>query len=197
MGADGGWHMGEKHKSLHHDRLFYAFLNLEPVAPEVFMVPCAVVQDAVRVSQRPGLSRQARVGACARTPRSGGSARPTGSLCLGSPPRGSRCTANVGTTSKSTRIDREPLVAAALACRSRPQRPRGCLARGRSLSPFDTGTGARRVGARTGDSRLGEGRPPGPTGPRSRRLRDGRGDRARRTGRGHPHRTAATGRLVP
>jgi hypothetical protein len=71
------------------------------------------------------------------------------------------------------------------------------LARGRSLSPFDTGTGARRVGARTGDTRLGEGRPPGPTGPRSRRLRDGRGDRARRTGRGPPHRTAATGRLVP
>jgi hypothetical protein len=71
------------------------------------------------------------------------------------------------------------------------------LARGRSLSPFDTGTGARRVGARTGDSRLGEGRPPGPTGPRSRRLRDGRGDRARRTGRGPPHRTGATGRLVP
>lgn len=71
------------------------------------------------------------------------------------------------------------------------------LPRGRSLSPFDTGKGARRVGARTGDSRLGEGRPPGPTGPRSRRLRDGRGDRARRTGRGPPHRTAATGRLVP
>jgi hypothetical protein len=50
MGADGGWHMGEKHEMLHHDRLFYAFLDLEPASPQVFIIPCAVVQDAVRLS---------------------------------------------------------------------------------------------------------------------------------------------------
>lgn len=50
MGADGGWHMSEKHERLSHERLFYAFLNLEPIEPQVFIVPCAVVQDLVRRS---------------------------------------------------------------------------------------------------------------------------------------------------
>jgi hypothetical protein len=49
-GADGGWHMSEKHERLSHDRLFYAFLNLEPGQPEVFVIPCAVVQQVVRTS---------------------------------------------------------------------------------------------------------------------------------------------------
>lgn len=50
MGADGGWHMSEKHERLSHNRLFYAFLNLEPAEPQVFTVPCAVVQELVRTS---------------------------------------------------------------------------------------------------------------------------------------------------
>ena len=49
MGADGGWHMGVKHETLSHQRLFYAFLDLQPAQPNVFIIPCAVVQDAVRI----------------------------------------------------------------------------------------------------------------------------------------------------
>lgn len=44
MGADRGWHMSEKHERLVHDRLFYAFLDLEPVQHQVFIIPCSVVR---------------------------------------------------------------------------------------------------------------------------------------------------------
>lgn len=32
-GADGGWHMSQKHEILVHPRLFYTFVDLEPDAP--------------------------------------------------------------------------------------------------------------------------------------------------------------------
>jgi len=64
----------------------------------------------------------------------------------------------------------------------------------RRLSPFDTGTGARPCGGRTGGTPPRAGRPPGPTELRSRLLRDDHGDRARRGERVPLRRTAATGR---
>lgn len=46
-GRDGGWHMRQKHESLVHDRLFYVFVDLEPAMPNCFVVPSAVVAQAV------------------------------------------------------------------------------------------------------------------------------------------------------
>jgi hypothetical protein len=61
-GADHGWAMSAKHETLAHDRLFYAFLDLEPDAPQVFIIPCEVVQEVVRVSHATWLAGTGRGG---------------------------------------------------------------------------------------------------------------------------------------
>lgn len=55
-GRHGGWPMGEKHEMLAHERLFYAFLDLEPREPETFIVPCRVVQEVLQVSHQTWLA---------------------------------------------------------------------------------------------------------------------------------------------
>jgi hypothetical protein len=46
-GADGGWHMRIKHEKLVDDGLIYAFVDLEPEPPVVYMVPSSVVASVV------------------------------------------------------------------------------------------------------------------------------------------------------
>jgi hypothetical protein len=55
-GRDGGWHMSTKHESIIHERLFYAFVDLEPNPPVVYVIPSAVVADVVRRSHTSWLS---------------------------------------------------------------------------------------------------------------------------------------------
>lgn len=55
-GSDGGWHMGQKHETLVHPRLFYIFLDLEPAAPVCYIVPAEVVAQAVATSHRAWLA---------------------------------------------------------------------------------------------------------------------------------------------
>ena len=61
-GAGGGWVMGAKHEALSHERLFYAFLDLEPAEPQTFIVPCRVVQEVVHISHATWLALPARRG---------------------------------------------------------------------------------------------------------------------------------------
>lgn len=49
-GKDKGWHMHEKHEHIKGARLFYAFVDMEPDVPAVYLVPSAVVADVVRRS---------------------------------------------------------------------------------------------------------------------------------------------------
>lgn len=49
-GSDGGWQMSEKHEGIVHDRLFYAFVDLEPAEPIVYVVPSAIVAEVVGTS---------------------------------------------------------------------------------------------------------------------------------------------------
>ena len=51
-GADGGWHMSEKHERLVHPRLFYAFVDLQPSVPTVHVIPSAIVAEVVTRSHR-------------------------------------------------------------------------------------------------------------------------------------------------
>ena len=46
-GADGGWHMGLKHEQMRDPTLVYAFVDLEPEPPAIYVVPSAVVADVV------------------------------------------------------------------------------------------------------------------------------------------------------
>ena len=45
-----------------HDRLFYAFLDLEPSVPETFIVPCHVVQEALLSSYNVWMATPGRHG---------------------------------------------------------------------------------------------------------------------------------------
>jgi hypothetical protein len=51
-GRDGGWHMGQKHEALIHQRLFYVFVDFEPIVPTCHVVPSATVAKAVRDSHQ-------------------------------------------------------------------------------------------------------------------------------------------------
>jgi hypothetical protein len=61
-GADGGWHMREKHESLVHPRLFYAFLNLEPAEPVVHIIPSAVVARVLGAAYQAWLAAPGKAG---------------------------------------------------------------------------------------------------------------------------------------
>lgn len=51
-GTDKGWHMNKKHERIENPRLFYAFVDLEPSVPAVFIVPSAIAAEAVRRSHK-------------------------------------------------------------------------------------------------------------------------------------------------
>jgi hypothetical protein len=55
-GADGGWHMGVKHERIVDDGLIYAFVDLEPEPPVVYLVPSRVVAGAVAISYKSWLT---------------------------------------------------------------------------------------------------------------------------------------------
>lgn len=61
-GADGGWHMSEKHETLVRPRLFYAFVDLEPEVPVTFIVPSATVADVLATSHRVWLAAPGKDG---------------------------------------------------------------------------------------------------------------------------------------
>lgn len=63
-GADGGWHMSEKHErpEFVHDRLFYAFVDFEPESPVVYVVPSVIVADVLAKSHRAWLAIPGRGG---------------------------------------------------------------------------------------------------------------------------------------
>lgn len=62
IGADKGWHMSKKHEEIAHPSLFYAFVDLEPASPAVFIVPSATVAKAVRKSHKAWLATPGRKG---------------------------------------------------------------------------------------------------------------------------------------
>jgi hypothetical protein len=45
-GADGGWHMSQKHESLLHPRLFYAFVDFEPDQRVVHVIPAPILRGS-------------------------------------------------------------------------------------------------------------------------------------------------------
>jgi hypothetical protein len=61
-GRDQGWHMRQKHETLVAPRLYYAFVDLEPDVPVTFIVPSAVVADAVTQSHHAWLQAPGRHG---------------------------------------------------------------------------------------------------------------------------------------
>lgn len=65
-GRDGGWHMSEKHERIVHDRLFYAFVDLEPTEPVVFVVPSRTVASVVQAAHSAWLASPGRGGQARR-----------------------------------------------------------------------------------------------------------------------------------
>jgi len=61
-GRDGGWHMSEKHERIVHDRLFYAFVDLEPVEPVVYVVPSVSVAQVVAAAHAAWLAAPGKGG---------------------------------------------------------------------------------------------------------------------------------------
>ncbi len=61
-GADGGWHMSEKHERFVQPRCFYALVDLEPSAPVTYLAPSRVVADVLAKSHRKWLSTPGKRG---------------------------------------------------------------------------------------------------------------------------------------
>jgi hypothetical protein len=61
-GADGGWHMSEKHEHIVEPRCFYAFVDLEPDSPATFVVPSTVVAEVLAIAHRAWLATPGRGG---------------------------------------------------------------------------------------------------------------------------------------
>jgi hypothetical protein len=55
-GTDKGWHMSVKHESIREDRLFYAFVDLEPDLPVTYIVPSYIVADVLSKSHQAWLA---------------------------------------------------------------------------------------------------------------------------------------------
>lgn len=62
FGADGGWHMSAKHEDLVADRMFYAFVDLQPDLPATYIIPSTVVADVVSRSHKAWLATPGRGG---------------------------------------------------------------------------------------------------------------------------------------
>lgn len=56
LGADRGWHMRQTHETLLHPRLFYAFVDLQPEQPAVYVVPSEIVADVLMRTHRAWLA---------------------------------------------------------------------------------------------------------------------------------------------
>jgi hypothetical protein len=64
-GSDGGWHMSKKHEDEKDPNLFYCFVDFEPEKPDVYVIPSAIVADAIKYDHAlwlntPGLKGQKR-----------------------------------------------------------------------------------------------------------------------------------------
>jgi hypothetical protein len=57
-----GWRMSAKHENFAQDQCFYAFVDLVPDAPVVYIVPSRVVADVVKQSHRAWLAAPGRKG---------------------------------------------------------------------------------------------------------------------------------------
>lgn len=77
-GADGGWHMRDKHEGGEyvHPRLFYAFVDLEPASPVVYVIPSKVVADVIKKAHKTWLATPGK-GGRAHRPHSMRRLRPT------------------------------------------------------------------------------------------------------------------------
>ncbi len=60
-GSDGGWHMRKKHETIIGDRLFYVFVTLTDT-PECFVMPSAIVAEALEKAHRIWLSKPGKKG---------------------------------------------------------------------------------------------------------------------------------------
>jgi hypothetical protein len=63
-GSDLGWHMQEKHEAQTEEDLFFCFVDFEPDDPVVYVLPAAVVADAISTDHQiwldtPGKNGQA------------------------------------------------------------------------------------------------------------------------------------------
>ncbi len=92
-GADGGWHMSEKHERIVEPRCFYASSNLEPDSPATFVVPSAVVADVLGIAHRAWLATPGRGGRAHRDHTMRGSCSATPSRSPAIPQDGSTATA--------------------------------------------------------------------------------------------------------
>lgn len=46
-GADGGWHMSQKHELIKEDNIWYCFVDFEPSSPSIYVVPASLVAKVV------------------------------------------------------------------------------------------------------------------------------------------------------
>jgi hypothetical protein len=63
IGADGGWHMKQKHENIRADRLFYCFVNFRKAPsdrPIVHVMPSIVVAKVLSLSHRKWLANPGR-----------------------------------------------------------------------------------------------------------------------------------------
>jgi hypothetical protein len=61
-GADGGWHMSEKHEEQVDEDLFFCFVDFEPSSPTVHVLPARVVAETLRVDHQIWLDTPGRKG---------------------------------------------------------------------------------------------------------------------------------------
>ena len=62
FGADGGWHMSEKHERIRAARLVYCFVDFEPAAPVTYLVPSVLVATVVFEEHQAWLARPGKDG---------------------------------------------------------------------------------------------------------------------------------------
>ena len=61
-GSDGGWHMQEKHEHQAEEDLFFCFVDFEPEAPRVFVLPSGVVAEAIKTDYQMWLAEPGKNG---------------------------------------------------------------------------------------------------------------------------------------
>ena len=61
-GADGGWHMKDKHERLVSPRLWYVFVDMEPEIPVCYVIPSSVVAEVVRLEHATWLATPGKNG---------------------------------------------------------------------------------------------------------------------------------------
>jgi hypothetical protein len=55
-GVNRGWPMNAKHETIKDDRAFYAFVDIKPDAPVIYIIPSHVVADVLRKSHETWLA---------------------------------------------------------------------------------------------------------------------------------------------